>query len=402
MLVQPLFVTAAYAWGRAHPAFGGAMGGVIGMGMAAYAGELVAFLLGLALYRRLGYAPGLLFMAHFDKRILKRGLRFGVFEMLGSVAWALGQAAEIAITQGRLLNYAEIWGNWMMAQNFIFAFNVLQTLFESAMPAISEAISSGKRELARYYSAMMYKYGGMMSAFMGAALLAVADRFILGSTGVEFERAAALVLPLAIWGAIQYPSWVGDQVQLGSGKPYLKSILVAGEQVVRIVLALALLSRLQVNALIIAYFVGLAAKGLAAYAVNDRSCFKQGFYAWQSLAAPLLAGTVHYLLLRWLTGIVWQGDPVTSILIFFIAILPSFPLFAFLYGLFGGWDEEGLAELREATDLTGILRPLTAALLLRPTSLGSRISPLAGRFPILARGPAMGEAELLSRERVSL
>ena len=46
MLVQPVFVTIMFAWGRAHPVFGGAMGGLLGMGMAAYAAELLTFLLG--------------------------------------------------------------------------------------------------------------------------------------------------------------------------------------------------------------------------------------------------------------------------------------------------------------------------------------------------------------------
>ena len=75
-------------------------------------------------------------------------------------------------------------------------------------------------------------------------------------------------------------------------------------------------------------------------------CFRQRLYAWPALVAPLLAGVAHYAILRWVTGLIWQGDQVTSVLIFFIGILLSFPLFAFLYALFGGWDEAGLAELR--------------------------------------------------------
>jgi O-antigen/teichoic acid export membrane protein len=154
--------------------------------------------------------------------------------MLGSLAWSLGQAAEIFITQARLINYAEIWGNWGLAQNFIFAFNVTQTLNDGVMPAISEAISNGKRILSQYYTVMTYKYNGIMSAFIGAVLLAVAPRFIIGSTGVEFQRAAIYVIPLTIWGAVQFPSWVGDNVQLGSNKPYLKSLLIFSEQTIRV------------------------------------------------------------------------------------------------------------------------------------------------------------------------
>ncbi len=201
LVVQPIVVTLMYRWGSAHPVYGGVNGGVIGMGIAAYLVEFLTFLLGFWLYRRIGYNAGILFLAHFDWETVRTSIRFGVFAMVGSMAWAAGQAAEIAITQARLVNYAEIWGNWGMAQNFIFAFNIVAILFDGTMAAVSEAVSSGKRLLAQYYSAMMYKWGGLMSAFLGAVLLAVGPKFILGATGSEFERAAVYILPLAVWEA---------------------------------------------------------------------------------------------------------------------------------------------------------------------------------------------------------
>jgi O-antigen/teichoic acid export membrane protein len=402
MLVQPIFVTIMFAWGKAHPVFGGAMGGLLGMGMAAYAAELLTFLLGLWLYQRVGYNARILFLAHFDWDVVKTSFKFGVFEMLGSAAWSFGQAAEIAITQARLINYAEIWGNWGLAQNFIFAFNVTQTLNDGVMPAISEAISNGKRILSQYYSSMAYKYNGLTSAFIGAVLLAVAPRFIIGSTGVEFQRAAIYVIPLTIWGAVQFPSWVGDNIQLGSNKPYLKSLLVFSEQVIRVVLAWILLARFQVTGLIIAYFIGLFSKGIAAYIINHKVCFPQRFYIWQSLVAPLLAGAAHFGLLYWLTGFIWKGDQVTSVLIFLIGILPSFPVYMFLYGLFGGWDSATLEELNSAVAISGAVRGLTRWGVYEPTALGARLSPLNNRFPITNRPAAMLEAKALTDERVKL
>jgi len=402
MLIQPIFVSIMYAWGKSSPAFGGAMGGLLGMGIAAYASELCTFLLGLWFYRRVGYSARVLFLAHFDWEVVKTSFRFGIFEMLGSVAWSFGQAMEIAITQARLINYAEIWGNWGMAQNFIFAFNVTQTLNDGVMPAISEAISNGKRILSQYYSAISYKYNSMLSAFIGAVLLAVAPKFIIGSTGVEFERAALYVIPLTIWGTIQFPSWVGDTVQLGANKPWLKSILIFSEQMIRVVLAWLLLSRFQVTALIIAYFVGLLAKDIAAYAINHRVSFPQRFYVWQSLAVPLLAGAAHYGVLSVLSNLIWQGDQITSVLIFTIGILPSFPLFMLLYGLFGGWDRDTLLELKDAVELTGPVHWLARWGMYEPTALGARLSPLNNRFPIDNRPQAMLEAQALTREKVKL
>ncbi len=401
VLVQPVFVLILYAWGRGHPMFGGAMGGLLGLGVAAYAAELIAFLVGLGLYRRLGYNAGVLFLAHFDWDVVRQGFGFGVFEMLASAAWSGGQAAEIWITQSRLINYAEIWGNWVLAQNFLFSFQVLQMLTEGAMAAISEAISSGKRILSQYYAVMAYKWGGLVSGFIGAVLIAVAPSFLIGATGPEFHRAALYVVPLAFWGAIQYLSWVGDTVQQGANKPYLKTILTVGEQITRVVFIYLLLASFQVVALIIAYFIGLLAKGIAAFLVNHKFCFPQKIYLYQSIVAPLLAGGAHYLLLRAIGSVLWRGDQVTSMLFFFVGILLSFPVFLFLYGLAGGWDDGGLAELREAVDMTGRLRPVVW-LIWASSAAGARFSPLHNRFPIRIRAAAMEEARALTLEKVRL
>jgi O-antigen/teichoic acid export membrane protein len=401
ILTQPVFVLLMVAWGRAHPMIGPSMGGLIGLGLAAYATEVLMFVVGWWLYHRLGYNARIYFLAHFDWQVIKKAFRFGVFEMLGSAAWAVGQSLEILITQSRLVNYAEVWGNWVLAQNFVYAYNVVANLYNNMMPSISEAISHGRRMLSQYYSAMAYKWGGLISAMLASILLAIADRFILGASGPEFVRAAAYSTPLLLWGAVQYPSWVGDNVQRGANRPDLMVAMVGLEQIIRVVLALVLLEKLQINALIVAYFVGIMTKNIVAYFINHRLCFPQRFYVWQSLVAPVLAGAAHYGVLRWIGGLIWQQDQVTSIIIFFIAILPSYPIFAFFYGLFGGWDDATLEEVKRAASLSSFMRPL-AWLFWAASVLGACISPLHGRFPISNRSDALAEALSLEQERVSL
>jgi O-antigen/teichoic acid export membrane protein len=401
MVMQIPIVYLMVRWGQGHPVFGPAMGGLLGMGLAAYGTELATFLFGWLLWRRIGLRSRVLFLAHFDAEVVRSGFRFGGFEMLGSIAWAAGQAAEVAITQHKLVNYAETWGNWVIAQNFIFAYNVINILFYNLVASISEAISHGRRILSEYYAAQAFRYGAFFSAFIAAVLFAVADRFILGATGPEFERAALFATPLILWGAIQYPSWIGDAVQLGSNRPYLKAILVAGEQVIRVTLAAIFVTRFQIWALIGAYFVGLLTKDVASFLINDRICFRQRLYVWPALIAPLLAGAVHFALLRWLSGLIWQGDQITSVLVLFIGILLSFPLFSFLYALFGGWDGPGLAELRRGAGLAGPMRPLALAFWWS-SEMGQRVSPLRGRSGISIQRAADGEAAGLMAERVEL
>ncbi|MCX6065956.1 MAG: hypothetical protein NT121_09405, partial [Chloroflexi bacterium] len=43
MVVQPVFVSLMFLWGKSHPMYGGALGGLFGLGMAAYAAELLTF-----------------------------------------------------------------------------------------------------------------------------------------------------------------------------------------------------------------------------------------------------------------------------------------------------------------------------------------------------------------------
>ncbi|MEE8397428.1 MAG: hypothetical protein V3S89_00400 [Desulfobacterales bacterium] len=401
LLTQPIIVLAMVSWGRSHPAIGASMGGLYGMAVTAYVSQVLFFLLGYFLYRRLGYDLKLLFMAHFDLKTIKETFRFGVFEMLGSASFTAGQAAEIMITTAFLVNYNEIWGNWGLAQQLAGGSIVAFTLFFNLIPAISESFSSARIKLSQYYAVMAMKWGGLISGFYTAVLLAVVDRFILGTTGPEFQRAAALSFPLIIYAAMPFPTIVNDTITLACNRPYLKTILTAGEQIIRIVLVLLLIRHFQIYALVYAYMVAIMSKNIASYWVANRYCFRQRFYFWQTLGAPLTAGVVHYALLRWVTGLIWQGDAITSLLVYIIGIIPSFPVYAFFYGLFGGWDDEGLEEFKRAVDISNFVRPI-AWVFWKASTIGAGMSPWHGRFPITIREGAMEEAQSLTRERVAL
>jgi O-antigen/teichoic acid export membrane protein len=399
---QLALVPVFYAWGKAHPALGASMGGVLGLGAAAYAVELGAFLLGFWLYKRLGYKASILFMAHFDWGIIKDTFRFGFFEMLGGILLAGGAALEILVTQKGLVNYSETWGNWLLAGNFLLAFTVTTNLFDGVMPAISEALSAGRKMLSQYYSVQSYKWGAMASAVLAAVLLVAAPKFIVGSSGVEFQRAAVLAIPLTIFGSIQFLGWLGDAIFLGANRPLLRALLILGEQTIRITLLLLLLERFQIMALLIAYFVATLARGIVAYFVADRFCFPQRIYFWQSLAAPGLAAGAHYLFLSLVAALIWRNDEITSIMLLFIALVPCMPFFFFFYALAGGWDDAGLEEAALAGRMTGFLRPVVNIIFIAPSRWGARFSPLHNRFPITMRPAAVAEAQLLTEERVKL
>jgi len=139
-----------------------------------------------------------------------------------------------------------------------------------------------------------------------------------------------------------------------------------------------------------------------AYFVAHKFCFPQRFYFWQSLGAPILAAGLHYLFLSAIAKFVWQQDEISSIVLFFIGLLPAMPIFFFFYALVGGWDDAGLDEVAEASRLTGFLYQVVRIVFVLPSRWGAKLSPLHNRFPITMRDSAIEEARLLTEQKVKL
>jgi O-antigen/teichoic acid export membrane protein len=401
IILQALTVLAARQVFASNAVFGTALGGGFGLGIGLYLTELSIFAVGLLLYRRLGYNARVLFMAHFDRQTISQALRFGSMITLGGVLGAVGWSIQVLLMERFLLNYTEIQGNWNVAFGLIVAFSAAAALYQGLMPGISEAYSHGRDALTRYYVAQGFKYGGWFSLFIGGALLGVSDRFILGSLGEEWVRAAQIVSILIVWGVLQFPAWFSDQLQQGAGKPALQALMLFFEQTLRVILMFVLLQRFQIWGLIAAYLIALPAKDVVAWLVNARLIVRPQIYWWQTLAAPLLAAAVNYVTLRTIGNLIWQADLVTSLLLFFVAILPSLPWYCFWNGFFGGWDNRGLAVLRQAVRISNIGRPI-AALIYESSALGARLSPLHGRFPITLYAQAHQEARELTLTKVPL
>jgi O-antigen/teichoic acid export membrane protein len=361
----------------------------------------MSFAFGYYLYRRIGYNSRLLMMAHFSKEVALSSLKYGFFLFLSSLVGGLGTSINVLVIQNRLLNNNEILGNLNLANSFVFAYSVFQSLTGAMMPSISEAISNGRKILAQYYAANGYKYGAMVSGFVGAVMLAVADRFIIGSSGQSFERAAIYVVPMLISGAISFASWNADAVLYGAGKTRLVMVLTLVDLLLGVSLGYLLVERFQAYGLLAVPFITVPVRILLGYYLNNRFAYAQRFYVWQSALAPLLTAAAHYAIVRFLTGFIWQRDELSSIIILVIALIPSYPIYAFLYGLFGGWDVNTLIVFDRATRLASFMRPFTR-LWFRATALGARLSPLHNRFPITIHQAAMNEAESLTKERVSL
>lgn len=397
--LQFLLVYACRRWGAAHLAYGPAIGGVMGYGFSQFANTVLLFFLGCWLLKRLGFHQKWLFMANFEWKEAARALSFGFKAAIGSIAVALAYSLQMFIISEQMLNYTELTGMFQMAMDYTVAIGVVLLLYYELMPAISEAFSHGKTQLTRYYVAQGWKYGAMFSFAIGGSLLAIVDRYISGTLGAQWSRAAALATPLMIWGLLQFPAWLGDQVQLGAGRPGLQSILMVAEQTLRIVLVFLLVPRFQIWGLIYAYIPALVLKGLAAMLVNHKLIVRLYMNLWQGIIAPLLALGINYALLRAAVLALWRPEPGISNLLFFGCLVAGQLTYFFFTGILGGWDEDSLAEFGGVGAYSGFARPL-ARLYLVFIRAGAALSPLHNKFKTTIYHEAMAEADALTAEKV--
>jgi hypothetical protein len=187
----------------------------------------------------------------------------------------------------------------------------------------------------------------------------------------------------------------------GADNTKFLTLLSAIDFVLGLGLNYLLVDRFQVYALIYTPLLTTLIHSVLIYYINHRYSFPQRLYFWQTFGASALAGCAHYIGLRWVTGFIWQGDEITSLLILLIALVISYPVYAILYAFFGGWDDNTLGEFGRGTNLSSFMRPM-ARLFYHASRLGARISPLHGRFPITIFNEANAEAQMLTQEKVAL
>ncbi len=125
-------------------------------------------------------------------------------------------------------------------------------------------------------------------------------------------------------------TWTNDVVQQGSNRPNINMFMTIGELILRISLVLLLIGKFQIYALIMAYMIALLVKDIVVYFVNHKWIFPLHLYHWQTFVAPLLAGVAHYFYFALCDRADLEERYRTSIPIYVISIVLSFPLYSFL------------------------------------------------------------------------
>jgi O-antigen/teichoic acid export membrane protein len=397
--LQIPFVLLFRSWGAANPEYGEAFGAAVGIGLGFYFSQVVTFLIGTALYKRLGLKLAPLFMAHFGLATAKRMLIYGLQVVLGKAFFRAAKFIDRFVISLLLLNYTEWLGlEGQIHYNLMFLFPIAYRFFETAMAALSESHGNGKQTLTQYYIARFFQVGSLYTAIALSLFLALGPMFVRHAMDPQWGRAADYMIIAAVAGAFSAAAWISDMLQKGAGRPDLFAFILGGEQALRIGLFWLLIPRFQFWGFYWALLITIALKVTIAWIINHLVIVRVRIFLWQMLVAPALAGVFNFALLRLLGTVLGFSGRWEVIVLFFFSALASFFICFFAVGLLGGMDRAFATELEQASRMTGWLRPLTR-LFYYAARAGWTLSPIHNRFPITLHEQAMEEAKALEVQR---
>ncbi len=399
-------------WGASNPIFGEALGGAIGQAIGYYMGEWLTFVISIYLFKKLGFSMSTLFRIDFKSEQVKKALKFGVKWTIGAAAVPLVWFYQMILISTNLLNWSALQGQYQLAWDVAIMVSVVGLFMEGMLGGISEAFSHAKKKLTALYNALGLKWGAFFTFWFVSALAAVGSRAIIGAAGPEWSYAADLLVFFLIFQVIGFWSWLGDWVFAGAERTGLAAVVWILEQLLRaafmtfFVITEPVIFGIYLGGMpgiIMGYTLGLVIKDVAVWTLVRRYIVAPKFYVWQSYIGPAIAALANFLILEFTGSLIWDGDLITSALIFFIAVVPSLYIFSFFSGITGTWDKNTLGEFERAS---GMVRMRGVGWMARrfygAVALGARISPLHDRFPIDIYEEAMIEAEELTREKKQL
>jgi O-antigen/teichoic acid export membrane protein len=393
-LVPVPFVLLGRSWGAAHPIYGEAFGAALGLGAGQLATNLIMLVLGLVALKLQRLPLWTLFVAQFDRRTTRRQLVFGVKVTLGQEPYRLTTALELEIIRRGLNDFPTWLGiRDLLSGRLIWLFYFAWGYYQSAVPALSEALGAGKRRLAQYYVSRYLQFGFLFSGAIFSLLLAVGPSYIANALGPQWGRSTAYLPLAAASGLLLPPVWLSDSLQQGAGRPGITTTVMLGEQGLRLLLYLLLVPRLQFTGLYLALLIPLGVKSVVGWAINHTRILPLSLPLWTTLMAPALAALANWGLWRLLVEVAAPTRPTTELALFFVAGAGSFLFTYFICGLVGGFDADALDELARGARMTGLLRPLCQALS-GAAGAGARLGRRSGRRLALAIDARREAAEI--------
>jgi O-antigen/teichoic acid export membrane protein len=393
-LVPVPFILFFRAYGKSHPALGEAYGAALGMGIGGFATSLLVLAMGLFALSRLGLPVRSLFLAQFGRDTARRQLWFGLKLTLGQEPFRLTSFLESLI----IIRWLRDFPTWLGIRDLLhnrltFLYFFAWSFYQSAVPAVSEALSTGKKHLVQYYLSRYLQLGMLFSVTVFSLLLATGGFYVTGALGGQWAVAEKYLVLASLSGLLLPWAWLTDSLQQGAGRTGTTMIIMLVEQALRLGLLLLFVGRFQFVGIYLAALSALLIKCTLAWTINHYTIVRLQVSLRSTLFAPALAAACNFAFFRavtWLFGALGLHDPYVSIGLFFVAGVGSILICLFLLGVCGGLDAVLQDELRQAAALSAVLRPL-CRLLAGAALAGARLSPYTPPAPAsweTARGEA--------------
>ncbi|MEJ2248726.1 MAG: oligosaccharide flippase family protein, partial [Candidatus Lokiarchaeota archaeon] len=396
---QVIFCYLGRIWGAANPVIGEALGAGIGYSVARYFDYWMTFFLSFVLFKRQGYSPKTCFRIDFTKEEFKESMRYGSKLAFGESFVQIGWFLQIIITSAFIANYSNELGYFNLAWNVGMIVQLVTLYGQSLLGAFSESNSHGKKILTKLYIYQAFRWGNYFAYFIISVLLATGGLFLVGAAGEDYGGPAVRFMPLIlIFHGFGIYSWLVDAVFQGTGKTGYAALVWILEQSIRALLMFLLVILTKDMAfVIIAYMPAVLTKDIIAWIIVRYKIIKYKIYWYKTFITPLLSALVNFIVLFFLGNFLWSiemGDKIiNTAIIFLIGIFLFMYFFAFLDGLFGGYDNNTLKEFEKATDMVKVpFIGFFPRALYKVAALGAKISPLHNKLPIDIYEKGMAEA----------
>lgn len=381
--------------------YGAAFGVGIGLLIGQLLGDVVLFFLTMLMYKKMNLPVKPIFAADYTMAEFTETIKFGGKMVLGQMWVPLGWLLQVYLVGVFLPNSSAEQGYFELAFTISTIPQAISLLMGAMLGGLTEAHEYEKHDLLNYSTFSGIKWGNVWTIYLCTVFWAIGAEFIIGASGPNWARAAALIPFLMIYRLLGPISWQADYEFAAADKPLYAGIAWIIEQAIRGALMFVLLANLNVmEAVVMAYWVALGTKDVIVLALIRKKIHKWDWHPWQAFVAPILAGIANFLLLRGLVFLVVDalglGLGILSAMLLFVVSLFLFEhVYSFFVGLFGGYDDNTLAELRRATGMvTGVGG--FARLYYRAARAGAKLSPLHNKFPVRVYEAAQREAAQLT------
>lgn len=380
------------------PAFGAGIGLLIGQLL----GDWVLFGITLKMYKNLKLPLLPVFTADFTKEEFVETFKFGGKMIIGQMWVPLGWLLQVYLVGIFLPNSSAEQGFFELAFTVSTIPQAISLLMAAMMGSLTEAYEYKKENLHSYTTFSGFKWGSIWTFYLVSTFLAIGPDFILGASGPNWARAAALVPLMMFYRALGPTSWQADYEFAAVDKPAYAGLAWVIEQSVRAVLTYWLLVTMRrMEAVIIAYIISLTIKSILVIILIRWKIHKWEWNVWQTYIAPLLAAVVNWLILKGILFLVvdvifgGENNIINAVILFVIGMFGMEYVYAFLMGLFGGFCDNTLEELDLATEMVTGVHGLTR-FYYKMVAAGAKISPLHNKFKVKVYEAAWKEAEELT------